>query len=75
MVGRSIAGSGKKSSMKYLNPKFSLPIASTLTDREYEIRVGARCAKCEELRDQCTCLTTYVEPEALQLLKELHDRR
>jgi len=43
--------------MKYLNQTFTLPANSKrgITDREYDIRVGRRCAKCERLIEKCSC--------------------
>lgn len=60
--------------MDYLKPKFSMSLSVPLSDREYEIRVGSRCPKCEELRSECKC-ARRPEPEALELLRQLHDKR
>ena len=39
--------------MQYLNSKFSVPInAGKMTDEQYEIAVGKRCAHCKELMSQ-----------------------
>lgn len=59
--------------MDYLKPKFSLHIGSTLSDREYEIRVGARCAECGNLTESCIC-KKFASPEALKLLNQLEEK-
>ncbi len=42
--------------MKYQEDKFSVPVgAHKMTDREYEIRVGIRCAKCKKKTEKCKC--------------------
>jgi hypothetical protein len=42
--------------MKYTNKSFTLPVASKkVTDLQYDIAVGRRCAKCKKKVEKCKC--------------------
>jgi hypothetical protein len=43
--------------MLYENDKFTLPANSKrgITDREWEIATGQRCAECKKIAIECTC--------------------